>query len=419
MSSSQSPTSGQPSKGRASTPSASGTPGGSPGDALATAGPGSATRNASPNSPTAAGRAPASPTRPPEDVPAGLRIAAAWSWRILVVLLLVSVAAFVTVSLQVLFVALFVALLITALIHPATERLRGWGVPHILATVLVLVGFVAGVIAVLYFAGRSLAGQAETIGTAVTEGFDEVTAWAQRTFGISLDQVSGSLGSLSDGLGGAGEGIASSAFGFASTALEVLGGAGIALFATIFFVHDGAGIWAWLTRLFPRSVRERVDDAGQLSWSTLSSYARGTVLIAAIDAVGIGVGVALIGVPLAGAIGVLVFFGAFIPIVGALVSGAVAVLVALATVGWTAALAVAAIVLIVQQVEGQILQPLIQGKMVSLHPLAVVLAVAAGSILAGLVGAVIAVPVVAVANVLVRYAAEVRRELRMEHLAQT
>ncbi len=373
----------------------------------------------SPQAPSPSPREQTRTGQPTGEVPAGLRIAAAWSWRILVVLLLVSVAAFVTVRLQVLFVALFVALLVTALLQPATLRLQGWGVPRVVATAMVLVGFAAGVIAVLFFAGRSLAGQAETIATAVTDGFDEVTEWLARTFGISLDQVSGSLGSLTDGFGSGGGAIASSAFGVASTAVEVLGGAGIALFATIFFVHDGAGIWTWVTGAFPRSVRARVDEAGHLSWSTLSSYARGTVLIAAIDAIGIGVGVALIGVPLAGAIAVLVFFGSFIPIVGALVSGAVAVLVALATMGWTSALLVAGVVLAVQQIEGHILQPLIQGRMVALHPLAVVLAVAAGSIIAGLIGAIIAVPIVAVANVLVRYAAQVRREMRAERLAET
>ena len=137
---------------------------------------------------------------------------------------------------------------------------------------------------------------------------------------------------------------------------------------------------------------------------TLAAYARGTVLIAAIDAFGIGLGVALVGVPLAGPITVLVFFGSFIPIVGALVSGFVAVIIALATVGVTAAVAVLIIVIAVQQFEGHVLQPLIQGRMVALHPLAVVLAVAGGSILGGLIGAVVAVPIVSVANVLVRYA---------------
>ncbi len=193
-------------------------------------------------------------------------------------------------------------------------------------------------------------------------------------------------------------------FGVAGNALDVAAGAGIALFATIFFLYDGPRIWSWVTSLFPTRAGTHVEQAGQLSWQTLSGYARGTVLIAAIDAVGIGVGVALIGVPLAVPIGVLVFFASFIPVIGALLSGLAAVLIALATLGRTAALLTVGVVLLVQQLEGHVLQPLIQGRLVAIHPLAVVLAVTAGTIVAGLIGAVIAVPVVAVANVLVRYA---------------
>jgi predicted PurR-regulated permease PerM len=161
-----------------------------------------------------------------------------------------------------------------------------------------------------------------------------------------------------------------------------------------------------------------VAEAGRLSWQTLSSYARATIVIAAIDGVGIGVGAALLGVPLALPIGVLVFFGSFIPIVGALITGLVAVLIALATLGVTSALLMALVVVAVQQLEGHVLQPLIQGKLVSIHPLAVVLAVAAGSTIAGIVGAVIAVPIVAVANVVVRYVAAVSRGQRRAPAAQ-
>jgi predicted PurR-regulated permease PerM len=336
-------------------------------------------------------------------VPSGLRTAAAWSWRLLVVLSLVAVVLVIVARLQMLFVALFVALLLTALLEPAARRLRGIGVPNGLATAGVLLGAVAAVVGVLYLVGRAVLAQMDAFSAAVTEGIATLQDWVDATFGLSIadlwSRVSGLLGT-----GGGGGGITSSVFGAASTAVEVLGGAGIALFATIFFVHDGRGIWRWVARLFPRDVRRHVDAAGDLSWQALSAYARGTVLIAAIDAIGIGLGVAVIGVPLALPIGVLVFFGSFVPIVGALVSGFVAVVIALATVGLTGALLTLAVVIAVQQIEGNVLQPLIQSRMVALHPLVVVLAVAAGSVLAGLVGAVIAVPIVAVVNVIVRYA---------------
>jgi predicted PurR-regulated permease PerM len=362
--------------------------------------------------------APDAPNAPDEAVPAGLRTVAGWAWRILVILLLAAALIAVIARLEVLFVALFVALLITSLLQPGAAALRRLGVPGVLATAGVLLAALAAFLGVLFLAARSVVDQFDELTAAVLDGFEKVRLWIQGTLGLSLDQFQDRVSDLLSGLGGAGGeggGIASSAFGAASTALEVVSGAGIALFATIFFVHDGPRIWGWVTSLFPPGARTHVDEAGQLSWSTLSGYARGTVVIAAIDATGIGVGAWLIGVPLAGTIAVLVFFFSFIPIVGALLSGLVAVLIALATQGITAALLMLVIVILVQQLEGQILQPVIQGKLVAIHPLAVVLAVAGGSIVAGLIGAVIAVPIVAVANVLVRYTAQASRGGQPKH----
>ena len=341
-----------------------------------------------------------------DGVPQGLRTVAGWSWRILVILALIMVGGVVAARLEVVFVALFVALLATALLEPAAVWLRARGVPRGISTGLVLLGALIVASLALYFVARSVLGQVDEFRAALTDGIEKVREWLDSTFGISLEELWDRIRGLAEGLGSeGGGGLTSSAFGFASTAIEVIAGAGISLFATIFFVHEGGRIWAWATSLFPTGSRHRVDEGGRLAWQTLAAYARGTVIIAAIDAVGIGLGVALVGVPLAGPITVLVFFGAFIPIVGALVSGFVAVVIALATQGLTAALIVLAIVIGVQQVEGHILQPLIQGRMVALHPLAVVLAVTAGTTIAGLVGAVIAVPIVATLNVLVRYVA--------------
>lgn len=340
-----------------------------------------------------------------DDVPEGLRRTAAWAWRLLVILILGSAALLAVAQLQTLFVALFVALLLTALLHPAAEWLHRRGVPPSLATAGVLLGAVAGIVGALYLAGRAIGDQVYDLAAAAEEGYLQVVDWAQATFGFDLNALPDLVDNWSGALGGSGGSgsVVSSVFGAAGTAVEVLSGAGIALFATIFFVYDGARIWRWLLSLFPRGARFHVDQAGLVSWQTLSSYARGTVLIAAIDGIGIGLGAALIGVPLAAPIGLLVFFFSFIPIVGALLSGLVAVLIALASQGLTGALLMLAVVLLVQQLEGQVLQPIIQGKLVAIHPLAVVLAVAGGSIIAGIVGAVIAVPIIAVLNVIVRY----------------
>jgi predicted PurR-regulated permease PerM len=345
------------------------------------------------------------PVRSSRDaIPFTLRVVAGWSWRILVVLLLAAAVVALIARLKVMFVAVFVALLITALLQPPLARLVRLRVPRILATALVLLVGVAAVIGVVFLAGQAIVAQADELAATLATGVTTLLDWVEMTLGLGVSQRGEYASSLVDSAGGSGGSVGAGVFGVAGNALDVAAGAGVALFATIFFLYDGPRIWSWVTSLFPTRAGTHVEQAGQLSWQTLSGYARGTVLIAAIDAVGIGVGVALIGVPLAVPIGVLVFFASFIPVIGALLSGLAAVLIALATLGWTAALLTVGVVLLVQQLEGHVLQPLIQGRLVAIHPLAVVLAVTAGTIIAGLIGAVIAVPVVAVANVLIRYA---------------
>ena len=194
------------------------------------------------------------------------------------------------------------------------------------------------------------------------------------------------------------EEIVSRALEATATAGEIVTGAVLTLFALAFFLYEGEKIWAWLVALFPGGARERIDTAGRAGWRTLTAYVRATIVVATADAVGIGVGAALLGVPLAIPLGVLVFLGAFVPIVGALVSGSVAVLVALVALGPVQALIMLAIVVGVQQVESHLLQPFVLGRAVSVHPLAVVLAIGAGLIAAGIVGALFAVPLVAVGN---------------------
>ena len=196
-----------------------------------------------------------------------------------------------------------------------------------------------------------------------------------------------------------------------ATFAEVLTGALLTLFATIFFIKDGRQIWTWLVRLFPTGSRERVAGAGERAWRTLISYVHATLAVALVDAIGIGVGAAILGVPLALPLGVIVFFGAFIPIVGAALSGLVAVLVALVALGPVKALILLVIVLLVQQVEGHILQPLLLGRAVKVHPLAIVFGIATGTLLAGIIGALLAVPIVAVIGTVSGYLSNGERDL--------
>jgi predicted PurR-regulated permease PerM len=188
----------------------------------------------------------------------------------------------------------------------------------------------------------------------------------------------------------------------ATTAVDVVFTSLLVLFTTFFFLRDGQRIWSFLVRLMPAGARAPLAAAGAAGWATLVAYVRATVLVAFIDAVGIGLALVALRVQLAFPLAALVFLGAFIPIVGATVSGAVAVLVALVTDGWVTALLVLAAVIGVQQLEGHILQPLIMGRAVAIHPLAVVVAIATGLILAGIMGALIAVPLVAVLNTGIR-----------------
>ncbi|MFA6575266.1 MAG: AI-2E family transporter, partial [Nocardioides sp.] len=190
-----------------------------------------------------------------------------------------------------------------------------------------------------------------------------------------------------------------------ATLSHVFAGFFIVLFATYFFMADGERLWAWFVRLAPRAARQHVDSSGRVAWISLVQFVRATVLVAFVDAVGIMVGAAVLQVPFVLAIGVLVFLGAFVPLVGASVAGTVAVLVALVDQGPITALLMLAVVIGVQQIEGHILQPFLMGRWVSVHPLGVIFALGAGIVVAGVAGALVAVPLAAAANAVVQHLA--------------
>jgi predicted PurR-regulated permease PerM len=338
-----------------------------------------------------------------EHVPLGLRVAAAWSWRVLVVVAAVAVVVLAVARLQLLTLAIFVALLLTALLSPLHRRLVSWGWPRWLATTATVVGLVLVVLGLGALIGGSIANEWGTLSVAFQDGLDDIRSWlADGPLHASDSQIDQWLESLQQSVKDNQGFLVSGALSTAVTAAEVGSGALLAVFSTIFFLHDGRGIATWVVRLFPSRVQPDAVDAGDAAWTALTGYVRGTVIIAAVDAVSIGIVLTILRVPLALPLAVLVFFGAFVPIVGAFVTGFIAVVVALATQGvWTALIVLAAI-LAVQQVEGHVLQPVVMGRMVRLHPLAVVFAVTAGSVLAGIVGAVVAVPLVAVVNVVIR-----------------
>ena len=242
--------------------------------------------------------------------------------------------------------------------------------------------------------GTQISGGFDTMSTQVGQGIGQIRDWIRNTLGVSDAQFGEYLEQIKQFLSSANLGSSLSKAGI--TAGHFVAGTFIALFALFFFLYDGPRIWAWLVRLFPRVARDRVDSSGTVAWGQLTAYTRATVLVAAVDAVGITAGALILRVPFALAIGVLVFLLSFIPIVGALLSGAVAVLIALVAQGPVTALIMLAVVIGVQQLESHVLQPFILGRSVRIHPLAVIAAIATGAILAGIVGTLVAVPIAAV-----------------------
>ena len=219
---------------------------------------------------------------------------------------------------------------------------------------------------------------------------------------LSDEQLRGARDDLIAALNPDQSGLTAGALTTATTVSEILAQSLLVLFTLIFFLYDGARIWRFLLRTAPLRVRPRLDIAGRRSQTALVSYVRATVAVAVVDAVGIGVGLAILGIPLAVSLAALVFLGAFVPIIGAVLAGGIAVLVALVAKGLIPALIVLGIVIGVMQLESHVLQPLLLGRAVNLHPLAVVLAIATGLLAAGIVGALLAVPLLAVLNAGIR-----------------
>jgi putative heme transporter len=339
-------------------------------------------------------------------VPQGVRIAAAWSWRVLAILAVIAVLVFIIIQLRLIVIPLLVSTLLAALLVPFVQFLRRHRWPKWLAVTLAELGLI-GIVTALVF----------LVVAQVRAGFPDlqvqsVAAWEQfkqflleSPLHLTDAQITQYADQIWSSVQQDSQVWVSGALSVGSSAGHFLAGLLLTLFTTLFILIDGHGMWAWTVRLFPRRARVAVDRSGRVGWTTLTSFVRVQIFVAAIDAVGIGVGALILGLPLAIPIAVAVFLGSFIPIVGAVATGVLAVFVALIYKDVVIALIMLAIVLLVQQVEGHVLQPLVMGSAVKVHPVAVVFAVAGGSFLAGIPGALFAVPVVAVLNVMIRYIA--------------
>jgi putative heme transporter len=340
-------------------------------------------------------------------VPRPLAVAAAWSWRLLVVAAAFALVVWLLIQLRIVVLPIVLALLVTAVLARPVRSLvrRGW--PRLLATWAVLLGalvVLGGVVAGLSW---QTSASSDELDVNLDQGVDEVKDWlVDVPLGLprerveEVDQQARDWLSSSDGL------ISTVGVDEALLAVEILAGLLLTLVMVFFFLKDGDRIWSWLTRRLGARAGAHVDEAGRRAWGVLGGFVRGTAIVAAVDAVLIGLAIALLGVPLAVPLAVLTFVGGFLPLVGAVVAGAVAVLVALATEGIVTALILLAVVVAVQQVEGDVLQPVVMGRVLRLHPIAILLAVGAGAAVGGIVGAFLAVPTTAAGVAVAGYAWE-------------
>lgn len=332
-----------------------------------------------------------------------MRAAAEWAWRLLVIGAAVYASMWVVKSFEEVFVPIGLAILGTALLVPVVDWLSRRGIPRSLAVVGTVIVGIAAIGGMLTFVLQQFIDGVPQLTDEVTKTIDDSRGWlVDGPLNLSQDQIDhlgdDAIKLLQDNE----DKVTSGALATATTVSEIVTGALLMLFLIIFFLYGGGQIWRFLTLAIPETSREKVWEAGQRGFGSLVGYVRATVVVAAVDAIGIGAGLAILQVPLALPLASLVFIGAFIPIVGALVTGSLAVLVALITQGWVAAAISLAVVIAVMQVESHVLQPFLLGRSVRLHPVAVVLGIAGGLVTAGIIGGLLAVPIIAFLNTAVR-----------------
>jgi len=329
-----------------------------------------------------------------------VRKTAAWSWRLLIILAALVALIWLVSQLEVIVVPVLLATMVTAMLLPLVDHLDRRGLPRgaavalvILTSIVVVGGLLTFVISQFIQGAPALIDQ---VTLSITNARNSLNSGLLAHF--SNDQIKSATDTAIDALKNNQSKLTSGALSTAGTVTEIVTGALLMLFTLIFLLQGGRHIFAFVTKIFPTTVRGRVRDASRAGFHSLIGYVRATFLVAFVDAVGIGTGLAIMGIPLALPLASLVFLGAFIPLVGAVVTGGLAVIVALIAKGWVYALITLGLIIAVQQLEAHVLQPLVMGRAVSLHPLAVVLAITTGGVTAGIVGALLAVPIVAVLN---------------------
>jgi predicted PurR-regulated permease PerM len=328
-----------------------------------------------------------------------VRKTAAWAWRLLIILLAAVAFLWLVEKLEVIVVPVLLALMLSALLVPGVDWLDRHGLPRGGAVTLVLLSGFAVLGGVLTFVVSQFIVGAPDLVEQVSRSIDSTRKWlVQGPAHLRNEQIDSAGNAAIQALHNNQAKLTSGALSTAATVTELVTAAVLVLFTLIFFLYGGRNIWQYVIKIFPAGVRDRVHEAGIAGYGSLIGYVRATFLVALTDAAGVGTGLAFMGVPLALPLASLVFLGAFIPLIGALVSGLVAVVVALLAKGIVYALLTLGLLLVINQIEAHLLQPLVMGRAVSIHPLGVVLAITTGGVLAGIVGALLAVPTVAFLN---------------------
>jgi predicted PurR-regulated permease PerM len=329
-------------------------------------------------------------------VPVLLAQAAAWAWRLLLVGLLVYVAFRVAVALSLVVVPCIAALLLTALLQPLTARLRRAGLRPLPATWCTFLAAALVLAGLAFLATNRVSADYPRLQTEVKHTAHSVqTSLAGAPFHLSSVRLDQYTDQFLHFLSQHQSLVAGTVVTGGRIVIELLTGLVLMMFVTFFLLKDGTKIWRWLIGMLPLPARGRADSAGAAAWTALVNYVRGTTAVAAIHAVVIGIALWLLGVPLMVPLIILVFIAAYVPLAGILVAGALAILVTLGTKGWIAAVILLGVFLVENQLEGHLLQPLVVGRIVRLHPLAIILVLAIGAIVAGVAGAIVAVPAAA------------------------
>jgi predicted PurR-regulated permease PerM len=336
-------------------------------------------------------------TRQRPDVPPALAWLAAWSWRLLVVVAAAGLVVYLLILLKVVVIPVIIALFLATLLVPLVLRLERHGWPHLGAVLAVFAGAVLALAAIVAGFVPLIGNELGTLGDRIDQGIKEVNEFvASRPFGLSEEDLNRYLDQARQQLRENSSGITRGAVRGATLLGEVLTGLILTLFLTFFFVKDSERFTRWILDFAGDARAGHLREVGRRSATALSGYLRGQATVGLVDGFFIGLGLVILGVPLAVPLAFLTFVAAFLPLVGAFVAGALAALVALVTKGFATALIVVGITVLVQQLEGHLLAPLLLGRAVALHPVVIILALAAGGILGGIVGAFLAVPIAAV-----------------------